>query len=57
MRPAWTVAPIRLAREEIWAAVSSGNGAIPPTWWQPAHFCWITGATSRVKLGVTPGPV
>ena len=24
---------------------------MPPTRWQPAHFCWIIGATSRVKLG------
>src|SRR5262245_9416581 len=36
---------------EIWRAVTSENGAIPPGRWQPAHLSAMTGATSRVKLG------
>jgi hypothetical protein len=40
---------------EIWRAVTSAKGAMPPGRWQPAHFSAITGATSRVKLGAAVG--
>ena len=56
MSPLWTAAAIRLERAAIWRAVSSGNGAMPPSWWQPAHFCWTIGATSLVKLGGALSP-
>ena len=36
-------------------AVSSENGAMPPTWWQPVHFSRRIGATSRWKLGAAAG--
>ena len=55
MMPAPTAAAISAEREEICLAVSSGNGAIPPTRWQPVHFSRTIGATSRVKLGSADG--
>jgi hypothetical protein len=55
MTRACTAASISWDRDEICRAVSRGNGAIPPTRWQPVHFSRTTGATSRLKLGVADG--
>ena len=51
MRACSTAASISPDLAEIWRAVVSGKGAMPPAWWQPAHLSRMIGATSFVKLG------